>query len=125
MNGAYPINYFLLRLLKFHSNDDILNEDEKAIQKEIIEFINNIFLLTRFQGQKYNIRYKPKSKLKEVTVHPISFLHNYATNKYKNIFKFYFDYLLKESLIDIFTRLYPFNKNILGKFCSILYILSY
>jgi hypothetical protein len=123
MNGAYPINYFLLRLLKFHSNDDILNEDEKIAQKEITDFINNIFLLTRFQSQKFNIRYKPKSKLKEVTIHPISFLHNYATNKYKNIFKFYFDYLLKENLINIFTHLYPFNKNISGNFCFI-YILT-
>ena len=66
MNGAYPIKYFLLRLLKFHSNDDILNEDEKVVQKEITDFINNIFLLTRFQSLKFNIRYKPKSKLNEI-----------------------------------------------------------
>jgi hypothetical protein len=73
MNGAYPIKYFLLRLLKFHSNDHILNEDEKVVQKEITDFINNIFLLTRFQSQKFNIRYKSKSKLKEV--YSISFFY--------------------------------------------------
>ena len=73
MNGAYPIKYFLLRLLKFHSNDHILNEDEKVVQKEITDFINNIFLLTRFQSQKFNIGYKSKSKLKEV--YSISFFY--------------------------------------------------
>ena len=73
MNVAYPIKYFLLRLLKFHSNDHILNEDEKVVQKEITDFINNIFLLTRFQSQKFNIGYKLKSKLKEV--YSISFFY--------------------------------------------------
>ena len=69
MNGAYPIKYFLLRLLKFHSNDHILNEDEKVVQKEITDFIKSEYsALAVKKTLVVNIKFSKKQKFSVIFI---------------------------------------------------------